>query len=258
MRDRVALAAVLAILVADHVFFMGDRVPFAAWAAVVVVALVATFVARAWSALHLSVYAALFAASAFLELGHLGAARLLLVFLASAALLAPWPRGRNLLRWFRRGRIDRISAVLMVVTILASAAALILWAETTGDLGAGLDMARGMAAYPTPFLLGVVIPLFALLNAFAEEMVFRGVYQEALSRVVTRAWLVVPLQAAPFAALHFAAGFPNGVLGYLMVFVWGSVLGVLRWRTRGMLAPWIVHVGADLVIALYLWSRVAP
>jgi len=257
MRQRVALAVILAIVVLDHVFFVGDLVPFEVYFAVVAVALVATFAARAWSALHLSVYAALFVVSAFLDMGNFGVARLLLVFTASAAVLAPWPRGRNLLRWFRRGRIDRISALLMAVTIVVSAGALILWAETTADLGSGLDMARGLAQYPTPLVLGVVVPLFALLNAFAEEVVYRGVYQEALARVIPSVWLVVPLQAAAFAALHFAAGFPNGVLGYVMVFVWGVVLGYLRWRTRGIVAPWIVHVGADLVIAVYLWSRVA-
>ena len=68
MRQRVALAVILAIVVADHVFFVGDLVPFIAYVAVVAVALVATFTARAWSALHLSVYAALFAVSAFLDI----------------------------------------------------------------------------------------------------------------------------------------------------------------------------------------------
>lgn len=257
MGKRVALAVVLAIVVADHVFFVGDLAPFTAYAAVIAVALVATLAARAWSAMHLAVYATVFVGSAFINMGNLGVARLLLVFGASAVVLLPWHRGRNLMRWFRRGRIDRVSALLTAVTIVVAAGALILWAENTADLGAGLAMARGLAQYPTPLVLGVVVPLFALLNAFAEEVVYRGVYQEALARVISHTWLVVPLQAAAFAALHFAAGFPNGVLGYLMVFVWGTVLGYLRWRTRGMLAPWMVHVGADLVIALYLWSRVA-
>ena len=59
------------------------------------------------------------------------------------------------------------------------------------------------------------------------------------------------------AALHYAAGFPNGTVGYAMVLVWGMALGWLRRRTRGLLAAYAVHVGADLVIALYLWSLAA-
>ncbi|HYX72145.1 MAG TPA: CPBP family glutamic-type intramembrane protease, partial [Nitrososphaera sp.] len=58
----------------------------------------------------------------------------------------------------------------------------------------------------------------------------------------------VVIQAGSFAAFHYLAGFPNGVFGLAMVFVYGFMLGVLRRRSRGLLAPWIAHVLADIVI----------
>ena len=90
------------------------------------------------------------------------------------------------------------------------------------------------------------------MNAFAEEVVYRGVMQEALSRVFKQKSIVLVLQASTFAAIHFAVGFPNGFLGYLMVFVYGFVLGYLRVRTNGMLAPYLAHVIADLAIGYFL------
>ncbi|MCC7535912.1 MAG: CPBP family intramembrane metalloprotease, partial [Deltaproteobacteria bacterium] len=39
-----------------------------------------------------------------------------------------------------------------------------------------------------------------------------------------------------------------GVLGMAMAFVYGLVLGALRVRARGMLAPFVAHVAIDLVV----------
>jgi membrane protease YdiL (CAAX protease family) len=56
------------------------------------------------------------------------------------------------------------------------------------------------------------------------------------------------LQASAFAALHYQAGFPRGVAGVALTFVYGLVLGVLRCRTGGLLIPFLTHVLTDLVI----------
>ncbi|MGE0631753.1 MAG: hypothetical protein AB7O96_05070 [Pseudobdellovibrionaceae bacterium] len=40
-----------------------------------------------------------------------------------------------------------------------------------------------------------------------------------------------------------------------MVFGYGIALGYLRYRTNGMLAPYIAHVIADLTIATFLVLR---
>jgi membrane protease YdiL (CAAX protease family) len=42
--------------------------------------------------------------------------------------------------------------------------------------------------------------------------------------------LTVLVQAGSFASFHYPAGFPNGIWGFAMVFVYGFMLGVLRRR----------------------------
>lgn len=99
----------------------------------------------------------------------------------------------------------------------------------------------------------VIAPLrctvgFACLNAAMEEILFRGIMLEALDSALGETIWTVGIQSAAFAAFHYLAGFPNGLLGVLMVFVYGLMLGMIRRRARGMLAPWVAHVVADITI----------
>jgi hypothetical protein len=61
------------------------------------------------------------------------------------------------------------------------------------------------------------------------------------------------LQASCFGLWHFN-GVPGGITGSLMVFAWGAVLGMIRHKTAGMLAPITVHFCADLTIFFILIS----
>jgi membrane protease YdiL (CAAX protease family) len=175
----------------------------------------------------------------------------LLPFLLSLPIVMRVPGARATLAWMRSGRIDRASAAFLVLTGLISTGALIAWAFWTDNLGAGLQMVQEVSQAPL-WMIGVGIPLFALCNAFAEEAVYRGVFQEGLTRVFGESWFTLALQASAFAAVHYAVGFPNGAIGYMMVFVYGVALGYLRQRTQGILAPFLAHVLADVTIASFL------
>ncbi len=78
-------------------------------------------------------------------------------------------------------------------------------------------------------------------------MIWRGVLQPALADAGGVAFAVV-IQAASFG-LHHAHGFPRGPIGVGLVFVWALMLGALRHRSRGVLAPLLAHLVADAVIA---------
>jgi membrane protease YdiL (CAAX protease family) len=52
-------------------------------------------------------------------------------------------------------------------------------------------------------------------------------------------------------------GFPNGAIGYGMAFGYALVLGYLRLRTDGLLAPVAAHVIADLTIGFILVTLAA-
>ena len=180
----------------------------------------------------------------------------LVPFFLSILLLLPLLPLRVTLSWLQKGTLDKTTWLLLILTGLLSSLALIIWAVWSDNLGAGLQMVQGFSAYPTWLILSICIPLFALVNAFAEEVVYRGVLQEALLQIFQVKEWVLLLQAAAFAAAHFAAGFPNGLIGYVMVFCYGIMLGFLRLRSRGLLAPYLAHVIADLTIGYCLGWQV--
>ena len=165
----------------------------------------------------------------------------------------PFAGLRARFHWLRKGDVDQVTWFLVALTSLVSALALILWALWTDYLGVATQMLAPLRESPRWFSYLVIVPGFALANAAAEELIFRGVLQDALEHSFpARAWLVLGLQASAFAAAHFQAGFPNGPLGYAMTFVYALMLGYLRRRTGGLLAPWATHVAADAVIGVTL------
>ena len=58
---------------------------------------------------------------------------------------------------------------------------------------------------------------------------------------------IVGIQALSFGVAHIQ-GFPRGALGVALAAVYGLLLGVLRLRAGGLLAPVLAHIGADAVI----------
>jgi membrane protease YdiL (CAAX protease family) len=189
-------------------------------------------------------------------LGALPIVPLLLPVVASTLIVRPIPWARMSERLLPRGRLDGTSLVLLTITALVSAGALVAWATWTNNLGAGLRMMESAARLPRVLLVAVGIPAFAVLNAITEEVAYRGVLQRGLTATVSSVPLILVSQALAFAALHFQSGFPNGVVGYLMVAVYGVALGYLRHRTGGLAAPLLAHVLADLVIAYVLLAQV--
>lgn len=162
-------------------------------------------------------------------------------------------QARPELRWIRRGEIDFVSWLLIAATSLMASVALLLWAAWTDNLGAGAELVKELKDIPLWFLLFVGIPGFALVNALAGEAVYRGFLQESLeARLGGRTSLILTLQASAFAAAHFWTGFPNGKIGYVMMFTYALMLGFLRMRTNGILAPFLTHLMADLVIGYTL------
>ena len=220
--------------------------------------LVFLLVKRAWEFVHCALLLFLMSIAwrvfALVKL-ELSALQLLIVFTLATAIVWPFQATRAAFSWVKLGKIDRVAWVLLYLTGVISTGALILWAFWTKDLGAGLRMVQGLAQYPARLVFFIGIPLFALFNAFAEEIVYRGVLQEALMRVFALP-VAILLQASAFAAIHVAGGFPNGIAGYVMVLAYGTMLGYLRIRSAGMFAPYLAHVLADLVIGAFLGIQV--
>ena len=172
----------------------------------------------------------------------------------AVAVLAAWLLARRALRgelwksWLRCGRVTAEMPWLLMVTVVVTAAALVLWQRLfNGHLPqAYLDAAAGRPLW----LLATAGAGFSLLNAAVEEAIFRGVLQTALERV-SGPIVAIVVQAVAFGVLHIV-GVPTGVVGALMAGGWGVLLGLMRWRTQGLLAPYVAHVAADATIFLML------
>ena len=148
--------------------------------------------------------------------------------------------------WLIRGYVTRATWVLFALTIPLSAGALLVWAQIARpDLTMYTDMipSSGIAII---FSAAIV---FALFNAIAEEVVFRGVLWQALSDVGLATSLVLVIQAVAFGVLHFY-GIPNGLPGVALATVYGAALGGIRLFSKGLLMPIVVHIFADVTIFL--------
>ena len=148
------------------------------------------------------------------------------------------------IHWLKWGRIDRLTKLLILLTTTISGIALIIWAFVINK-----DMTSFQRMIPqVPLILlffGGII--FAITNALAEEFFARAVLWDGLSPL-TRSTLSLILSQAIIFGLFHSKGFPGGIVGIGMTFLWSLMLGYLRHRTGGLGAPLIAHFFADLTI----------
>ena len=123
--------------------------------------------------------------------------------------------------------------------------ALRLLEEQTNDtIKALLQMDNGLE-------LVANVALIALLPAIGEEIVFRGVVQRQLMRLVRAPWLAIVLAAGVFSFIHFQFE------GFLPRMLLGMLLGWLYWRTQNLWVPVAGHFANNAlqVVAQFLYSR---
>jgi uncharacterized protein len=94
--------------------------------------------------------------------------------------------------------------------------------------------------------------LFVVANAALEELIYRGVFQDGLERLMGPG-AAIAIQAASFGILH-AHGVPRGPAGAVLAGVWAVMLGMLRRRAGGLLAPFLAHAVADATIAVIIFA----
>lgn len=169
----------------------------------------------------------------------------LIVPIALYALISSRRREKSGFKWWPGKEEWRASSC--AYSILGAACAtlgLCVWYATVSP-----DLSRFTAMIPN-LSWWVIIPAgiaFYCLNAAVEEWVFRGILFKELSvSGVAIGWIIL-LQAISFGCLHWQ-GIPGGKAGVLLSGLYGIVQGWLRWRSGGLLVPWMSHVAADLVI----------
>ena len=160
---------------------------------------------------------------------------------------------RKSIFWTRAGRFDRDIAALVIVTAIISGIALYGWYRAfKPDLSIHLGYMPDMPLWLYP-LAGLG---YSTGNALLEELVFRGIFMQALDSAFGPAVISLVAQAWLFATVHYVQGFPNGAWGLAMTFVYGVMLGVIRRRSQGLFAPWVAHLCSDIVIFAILAANV--
>lgn len=165
------------------------------------------------------------------------------------AMVAPARFFRGGLGWARLGRLDRGVLLLVLASVLIASAALLVWFQVLRPDVSDLLRQTPQAPVWQLVLLGLA---FSMLNAAVEETIYRGALLHALDAALGPGWLPVALQAVAFGMMHLH-GFPRGWSGVGLATIYGLMMGILRRRSRGMLAPWLGHVAVDgAIVAIML------
>ena len=171
---------------------------------------------------------------------------------AMVAARVPW--FREAASWLTVGRLDgRMMASGAAVAGVSGAMLLVWYVTARPDLA---DLVRRFIPNWPLWLLVPAALVFSLVNAAGEEAAYRGVVLGALDKARITAPAALVLQAVAFAALHFRAGFPRGMVGVGLTFAYGLALGELRRRAGGLMVPFITHVLTDLVIVAIVLALV--
>lgn len=162
---------------------------------------------------------------------------------------------RQPLSWLKLGKIKAHDFLIMLLLAVSAAISLLIWANWTNSFGDGEQIFASLKDLPLWLIVGVLIPAFALLMPVAEEFLYRGIMLDEVQKLTSSWWAAAIVQALTYAAFHYGRGFPNGSIGFILVFIFGMGLAWLRIRTSGLLASYLVHMAADLVIGYYLVFR---
>ncbi len=172
----------------------------------------------------------------------------LLATLVYAAAVAGLPALGGRPRWLARGQLNRPIGLLIAASIVLAGIGLVGWFAFTQPNYA--ELTGPLPHLPVPVLyLGMVG--FCIVNAALEELVYRGVLLDALDLALGVGAVPILLQAIVFGTMH-AHGVPRGLTGMGLTTIYGLMMGALRRRAQGMLAPWLAHAAADVVIGSIL------
>jgi len=107
--------------------------------------------------------------------------------------------------------------------------------DTLAEMAANRDSPWTWLAVATVVL---VVPVF-------EEVLYRGLIQSGVRRVVPSAWLAVFITSAGFAAMHFSLigsqGAATAAVAFVTLFLLSVCLGAAFERTRRIGVPIVMH-----------------
>ena len=160
------------------------------------------------------------------------------------------PSLKQHISWWRRDTIDKNAWLIIVGLSVVSGWALFIWGQYIAE-----DLSKFTDTLPDVTVIWILLNGvgFALLNSIAEEYLSRGMLCNGLEKLISNKYLIIIVQALVFSFFHYN-GFPGGPVGMIMVFVWSLALGIVRYRTKGLMGVFIGHFFADLTIYFTLYG----
>ncbi|HEY3901153.1 MAG TPA: type II CAAX endopeptidase family protein [Chthoniobacter sp.] len=141
------------------------------------------------------------------------------------------------------GRVTPSALLAAIGIAIVSCAALFLFERWEHP-----DLHAYAAALPDIRGTGLIFAgiIFAMLNAFLEELLFRGIFFDAFASQSGPVMAVI-LTSVLFGYGHMH-GYPPGPIGAVLAGSYGLALGWLRLFTKGLGLPVLTHITADATI----------
>lgn len=97
----------------------------------------------------------------------------------------------------------------------------------------------------------LMVVIIGLLPALGEEIIFRGLIQQQLMRVMRNPWVAIVVASAIFSAMHLQ------MEGFFSRMFLGMILGFLYYQTKSFWAPAAAHFfnNSTQVIGQYLFRK---
>lgn len=134
---------------------------------------------------------------------------------------------------------------LSIGTIITLVTAIVVYMQSVGGTGLTFRL--------FPEMLLVIV--FALMNSFTEEVIFRLSYTTIVANENGSAWISELLSAVVFGAVHYFGIAPSGIAGALMAAFIGWFLAKSINETKGFFWAWAIHFAQDVVILFLLFMR---
>lgn len=100
-----------------------------------------------------------------------------------------------------------------------------------------------------------LVLLFALMNAFTEEVIFRLSYTTIVANEKMSPRISEFISAAVFGGVHYFGIAPSGIAGALMAAFIGWFLAKSINETKGFFWAWTIHFAQDVVILFFLFMK---
>ena len=118
------------------------------------------------------------------------------------------------------------------------------------------DVTEVAGKFPVAWLGNLLLAgiVFSVINAAAEELIFRGVLWQLICEEWNQA-AALAVTALLFGLVHLR-GYPPGPIGAVLAGLFAVALGMLRWWTGGLGLAIACHIVADATIFCIVAERV--